>query len=137
MGKARKIIFILIILAILGSLFMVVFATASDNADDMLTPAALNPFEYAKAPEELYVFLYRGTIPYLSMDIDTSKCAVNRLYVYNAVNKTVTRISEQEVSAYAMTCSVEAFATTFKGGANEALVTALMVYGDAAQAKFG
>jgi hypothetical protein len=40
-------------------------------------------------------------------------------------------------STYTMTCCVEAFAKTYAGEETENLVNALMVYGDAAEARFG
>lgn len=73
------------------------------NTEDMNTPPALNPFEYAKTPEGLYVFIYHGSSPYLSVDIDTSGCVVDRLYVYHSTADSVIEISEQSVTAYTYT----------------------------------
>lgn len=69
----------------------------------MVLPNDLNPYEYGSAPDGLYIFLYHGTAPYLDMDIDTSECVIDRLYMYDLTSDAVTEISDESVSAYTAT----------------------------------
>ena len=112
MFKVRKIIVVLMTLAILCGLCGMVFATTNAIEEDTTTPSAVNPFEYAKAPDGLYVFIYYGSSPYMSVDIDTSECVVGRLYVYNSTTASVTEISEQSVTAYTYTINALYYVTT-------------------------
>lgn len=99
----RRTVVIILSIAILCSLFVVVFAVANSNTEDGTAPLAGNPFEYAQAPDGLEAFIYHGSSPYLSVDIDTSGCVVDRLYVYNSTTDSVIEISEQSVTAYTYT----------------------------------
>ena len=99
----RRTVVIILSIAILCSLFIVVFAVTNSNTEDGTAPLAGNPFEYAQAPDGLEVFIYHGSSPYLSVDIDTSGCVVDRLYVYDSTTDSVAEISEQSVTAYTYT----------------------------------
>lgn len=99
----RRTVVIILSIAILCSLFIVVFAVTNSNTEDGTAPLAGNPFEYAQAPDGLEAFIYHGSSPYLSVDIDTSGCVVDRLYVYNSTTDSVIEISEQSVTAYTYT----------------------------------
>ncbi len=103
MTKIRNTIIILLTLAILCSLFVVVFAVGNPNAEDEILPPAVNAYEYAKAPEGIYVFHYFGSAPSADLDIDTSECVVDRLYVYHSETDSVVEIIAQEVSDYTCT----------------------------------
>ena len=107
----RRTVIIILSIAILCSLFVVVFAVANSNTEDGTAPLAGNPFEYAQAPEGLYVFIYHGSSPYMSVDIDTSGCVVDRLYVYNSTTDSVVEISEQSVTAYTYTVNALYYVT--------------------------
>ena len=112
MTKARKTIVFFMTLAILCSLCGMVFATTNAILDDTTTPPMVNPFEYATAPDGLYVFIYHGSPPYMSIDIDTSECIVGRLYVYNSATDSVNELSAQTVSAYTYTQTALYYVTT-------------------------
>lgn len=112
MITARKTIVIFMTLAILCGLCGMVFATTNAILEDTATPPTLNPFEYAKAPDGLYVFIYHGSPPYMSIDIDTSGCIVGRLYAYNSATDSVVEISAQTVSAYTYTQTALYYVTT-------------------------
>lgn len=99
----RRTVGIILTIAILCSLFIVVFAVTNSNTEDMATPSTVNPFEYAKAPDGLDVFIYHGYSPYSSPNLDTSECVLDRLYVYNSVEDSLVTISEQAVAAYTYT----------------------------------
>ncbi len=99
----RRTVIIILSIAILCSLFVVVFAVANSNTEDMTTPIAGNPFEYAKAPDGLDVFIYHGYSPYSNPNLDTSECVLDRLYVYDSVDSSLVLISEQAVQAYTYT----------------------------------
>lgn len=99
----RRTVVIILSIAILCSLFVGVFAVTNSNTEDGTVPLADNPFEYAQAPDGLEAFIYHGSSPYLSVDIDTSGCVVDRLYVYNSTTDSVIEISEQSVTAYTYT----------------------------------
>lgn len=112
MTKIRKIIVLFTALAILCSLFVVVFAITNNNEDNTTSPLAVNHYEYAKAPDGTYVFRYCGTPPYTSLDLDTSACVVGRLYVYDIATDSVVEISAQTVSAYTYTQTALYYVTT-------------------------
>lgn len=76
--STRRTVVIILSIAILCSLFVGVFAVTNSNTEDMTTPSVVNPFEYAKAPDGIYLFIYYGSSPYMSVDIDTSECVVDR-----------------------------------------------------------
>lgn len=107
----RRTVVIILSIAILCSLFIGVFAVTNSNTEDMTTPSTVNPFEYAKAPDGIYVFIYHGSSPYMSVDIDTAECVVGRLYVYNSMTDSVIEISEQSVTAYTYTQSALYYVT--------------------------
>ena len=107
----RRTVIIILSIAILCSLFVVVFAVTTSNTEDMATLSAVDPFEYAKAPDGLYVFIYHGSSPYMSVDIDTSGCVVDRLYVYDSTTDSVAEISEQSVTAYTYTINALYYVT--------------------------
>lgn len=99
-------------IAILCSLFVMVFAVGNYNTEDTNTPLVENPFEYAQAPDGLYAFLYYGQSPYMSVEIDTSECVVGRLYVYNIASESLDEISEQSITAYTCTINALYYVTT-------------------------
>lgn len=103
MTKVRRTIFILLVFTILCSLFVVVFAVGALDTEDGVLPPAVNAYEYAKAPEGVYVFRYYGSDPYADLDIDTSECVVDRLYVYHSEADSVVEIIAEEVSDYSCT----------------------------------
>lgn len=103
MTSTRKTIAIFMTIAILCSLFAVVFAVDISSEENMSASPTDNPFEYAKAPDGFDVFIYYGYSPYSCWDIDTSECVLNRLYVYNAEEDSLVMVSEQEVTAYTYT----------------------------------
>lgn len=103
MTKTRRMIVIFTTLAILCSLFVAVFATGNPGTEDESVPSTLNAYEYAQAPEEVYVFRYYGSDPNADLDIDTSECVIDRLYVYHSSAGTVVEIFPQAVSDYTCT----------------------------------
>lgn len=106
MSTIRKLVTIVILFAFLLVLFTTVSANAPMDTNETTNTPNINPYEYGTAPEHLYVFLYRGYEPYLSVEIDTSTCVEGRLYVFDAERNTVTEISCQQVSFY--TCTKDA-----------------------------
>ena len=99
----RRTVVIILSIAILCSLFVGVFAVTNSNTEDMSTSSTVNPFEYAKAPEGLDVFIYHGYTPYSSPNLNTSECVLDRLYVYNSLEDSLVTISEQAVETYTYT----------------------------------
>ena len=91
----RTTVVIILSIAILCSLFVVVFAGTNSNTEDMSTSSTVNPFEYAKAPAGLDAFIYHGYTPYSCLNADTSECVTDRLYVYNSANDSLIEISEE------------------------------------------
>ena len=85
MSIVRKIT-ALVVLPVLLIIFI------SVSVDAQVTPN-INPYEYGTSPEHLYVFLYRGYKPVFGVDIDTTLCTKDRLYVFNTELNTVTEIS--------------------------------------------
>ena len=57
-------------------------------------------FESMISPDGIYPFIYDGTEPYISVDIDTSMCTVGRLYVYNQAADTVIEVFNGSVLLY-------------------------------------
>ena len=100
MTKVRKTIIMLLTLAILCSLFVMVFAVGNSGTEDDVLPPVGNAYEYAKAPEGVYVFRYYGSNPNADLDIDISACVVDRLYVYHSASESVVEIFAQAVSDY-------------------------------------
>lgn len=101
MMKARKMTVILVVLAILCG--MVIGVLAVDDSNAASTMSADNHFAYANAPEGLYMFIYHGSAPYFGLEIDTSECIINRLYVYNAEDDSLAMVSDQAITAYTYT----------------------------------
>ncbi len=103
MTRTRKMIIIFMTVAILCSLFIAVFAVGAPAPEDEVLPPAMNAYEYAKAPDGVYVFRYYGADPYADLNIDTSACVVDRLYVYHSATDSVVEIIAQAVSDYTCT----------------------------------
>lgn len=103
MTKTRKAIVIFTTLAILCSFFVVVFAVGNSGTEDEVLPSMANAYEYAQAPEGVYVFRYYGSDPSADLDIDTSECVVDRLYAYHSATSSVVEIFAQAVSDYTCT----------------------------------
>ena len=108
----RRTVVIILSIAILCSLFIVVFAVTNSNTEDGTTSLAGNSFEYARVPDGLDVFIYHGYSPYSSPNLDTSECVLDRLYVYNSVENSLVTISEQAVAAYTYTQTALYYVTT-------------------------
>lgn len=106
MSTIRKFIAIVMLSVLLLVLFTAASANSSVNTNWTTITPNINPYEYGYSPEHLYVFLYHGYSPYFSVDIDTSMCTENRLYVYDTEQNTVTEISSQQVTYY--TCTKDA-----------------------------
>ena len=103
MLNAKKLFAMIMVLMLMSSLVIAVFAIPPIDMEDNVTLSNVNPHEYSTIPEEIYPFIYRGTAPYLSVDIDTSACVLNRLYVYNETDNSVAEISELSVTEYTAT----------------------------------
>ena len=103
MLNAKKLVVMIMVLILMSSLVIAVFAIPPIDMEEIATSSSVNPYEYGIAPDEIYTFIYRGTAPYISIDIDTSTCVFNRLYVYNETDDSVVEISEQSVREYKTT----------------------------------
>ena len=75
----KTVISIFVIIALLFSLSAAATADNTIDTEEMVLPTNLNPYEYGTAPDSLYVFLYHGTAPYLTIDIDTSSCVIDSI----------------------------------------------------------
>ena len=95
MTKARKIISMIMTFVILCGLFEMAFAVGDSDATNEPVQPATNAYEYAKAPEGVYVFRYYGENPNTDIDIDISECIVGRLYGYHAAADSVVEIAAQ------------------------------------------
>lgn len=103
MLNTKKLVLWLMVLVLMSSFVIVAFAISPIDMGDNVTLSNVNPHEYSTIPEDIYPFIYRGTAPYLSVDIDTSECVLNRLYVYNETDNSVAEISELSVTEYTAT----------------------------------
>ena len=103
MSKRNTVSTLLVVALLLVSLTVMVSADMIIGTEEMVLPTASNPYDYGFAPDGLRVFLYHGTEPFLTVDIDTSECVVDRLYVYNSVTESLSEICNQAVSAYTTT----------------------------------
>lgn len=101
--KKKTAVSLLLIVALLFSLSTFATADSSRFKEETSLGSKLNPYAYRTAPDDLYVFLYHGTAPLLTIEIDTTECVVGRLYVYNGVEGTVTEVCDQVVEAYTVT----------------------------------
>lgn len=102
MLKKWSVVSIVLILALLLGNTSPVFADSTiDTGNNSLVETS--PYEYNTAPDGLYVFLYHGHAPYLNMDIDTSECIADRLYVYSSADNTVLEICDVNVLLYTAT----------------------------------
>lgn len=54
-------------------------ADMSMDAGAIIQPGTLNPYEYGKAPEGVYAFIYYDSAPYPALNADTSNCETDRL----------------------------------------------------------
>ena len=103
MLNTKKLVLWLMVLVLMSSLVIAAFAISPIDMEEIVVANNINPYEYGMAPEDIYTFIYRGVAPHLSIDIDTSTCVLNRLYVYNETNGTVVEISQQNVREYTTT----------------------------------
>ena len=103
MLNAKKLVIMIMVFVLMSSLIIAAFAISPIDMEEIVTSSKVNPYEYGTVPDEIYTFIYRGTAPYLSIDIDTSSCVLNRLYVYNETDNSVVEISEQNVKEYTTT----------------------------------
>lgn len=104
MKQIKRIIAIVISLLTLFCLSTPALAASTgSNGNTAIKPQNVNPYEYGNAPDGVYVFIYRGTAPYKSMEIDTASCVVNRLYVYDASKNTIEEVTAQAVTEFTET----------------------------------
>lgn len=59
--------------------------------------------KYALSPKHLYPFVYSGSAPSSWRDIDTSSCAVGKLYVYNETTNSTALIGDDDVVTFIST----------------------------------
>lgn len=112
MSNARKSVSLFMLLVFLLVFFTAASANSFIDTEEMIITPNVNPYEYGTSPDDLYVFLYRGYEPYLTIDIDTSGCIESRLYVFDAEINSVTEIFSQPVSLYTCTQDALFFVTT-------------------------
>ena len=103
MLNAKKLMVVIMTCVLMSSLIIAAFAIPPIDMEEIVTSPNINPYEYGTVPDEIYTFIYRGSAPYLSIDIDTTTCVLNRLYVYNKTDDSVVEISEQNVKEYTTT----------------------------------
>lgn len=106
MTNTKRIVVMMMLFVILSSLLVVVYANPPLETEEIDFISYNNPHDYATVPEGLYVFIYQGTAPYLSVEIDTATCIEGRLYVFDSNNEIVTEISDETVMNY--TCNLDA-----------------------------
>lgn len=64
MATLRKSFIMLMVLALLCGTISIVFAATTDSNEKTMMPMSATHFEYAKAPDGLYMFIYHGSAPF-------------------------------------------------------------------------
>ena len=103
MFKKKTFVSLLLVLAIMFSLTAAVAVIPPLDTEEMILPSTSNPYEYGTSPDGVEVFLYTEAISSLFVDIDTSGCVVDRLYVYDTVADSVTEVCSHSVLEYTAT----------------------------------
>lgn len=97
-------------IALLFSLSFIVFAegnmpigSINTGEMDMIPGKSVEKLAYGMAPENVYPFVYTGSPPSLHLNIDTSGCAVGKMYVFDKDTEEVIPIGNDTVEMYACT----------------------------------
>ena len=64
MATLRKSLLCWMILALLCGTISIVFAATTDGNEKTMMPMSATHFEYAQAPDGLYMFIYHGSAPF-------------------------------------------------------------------------
>lgn len=129
MINTKRTVIIILLFLILSSFLVVVYANPPLEMEEIDLNPGVNPHAYATVPNGLYVFIYQGYAPFLSVDINTSACVEGRLYVFDTTTELVTEISNQTVITYTcnqdalffVTSSLEVYKTDYLGQEHERL----------------
>lgn len=129
MTNTKRIVVMMMLFVILSSLLVVVYANPPLETEEIDFISHSNPHDYATVPDGLYVFIYQGTAPYLSVEIDTTTCVEGRMYVFDSNTEIVTEISDKTVMNYTcnqdalffVTSSLEVYKTDYLGQGYEYL----------------
>ena len=99
----KKSFLVLLIMSLLLSIPNTSLATSNETLQVQNITTVDGAFEYARAPEHLLPFIYKGRNPAPWRDIDTTGCVVGQLYIYNKNTGSVTSVVSETVLAYTAT----------------------------------
>ena len=129
MRKVKRLVLTCVIALIILNASATGFAESGLDSIDTTVQIDYNAYEYGTPPDGMYVFIYHGSNPYYSLNIDLSQCILDRLYVYDEAQDIVVQVSDQCVSTYTATKNAlfyitqtqELYKTDYDGSSHELL----------------
>lgn len=105
---------VMLIVLITSSMTGTVWADSPITSGEIDLSASVNPYDYAFPPDGIFPFLYDGTAPFLTLEIDTSDCKIDRLYIYDEQSDRVREVIDETVILYTETNDYLFFMTADK-----------------------